>query len=72
MIANKENGHSCPLDFIHHGLNPQKEHGLKNPCPSPTSKAPTERQYTSPGQRPGSTPPMNPGALKGRNIGGAA
>lgn len=36
------------------------------------SKAPTGRPYVSPGQRPGSNDPMEPGALQGSNMGGAA
>ncbi len=36
------------------------------------SKAPTGRPFDSPGQRPGFTVPIESGALKGRNMGGAA
>jgi hypothetical protein len=36
------------------------------------SKAPTGRPYDSPGQSPGSNVPIESGALKGRNMGGAA
>ena len=42
----------------------------KSPTAQRPSKAPTGRQYNSPGHRPGFIAPKKSGSLKGRNMGG--
>lgn len=74
MKPTKERGLSSPHSSSNRGLenprpNPQAAWSMTRAQPS---KAPTGRPYDSPRQRPGSNVPMESGALKGRNMGGAA